>query len=92
MVVEQDPPIYAIQLLPQASASFKTETPCKVENNNGDDDPEYAQYKAQLVIQKFSKFSKLGRSIGCGTLDLLRMLSVEETSSNAMFFDTRKPF
>jgi len=59
-------------------------------NCNEDVDAEYTQFKAQLVTQKFAKLSKLGYSVGCGTVDLLRMLSVEGTSSNARFFEIRK--
>jgi hypothetical protein len=59
-------------------------------NDNEDVDAEYTQFKAQIVTQKFAKLSKLGYSIGCGTVDLLRMLSVEGTSSNAKFFEMRK--
>jgi hypothetical protein len=89
MIVEQNPSGDARQLICQNSISFKNETLCKVENSQEDYNSEYAQFKARLVIQKFSRLSKLGYSLGCGTLDVLRMLSVEGTSNNADFFDTR---
>lgn len=61
-----------------------------VANDSEDVDAKYNQFKAQIVTQMFAKLSKLGYSIGCGTVDLLRMLSVEGTSSNAKFFEMRK--
>lgn len=79
----------ALQVTPQSSTTVKSEPICKIENSHEDSNADYAQFKARLAIQKFSKLSKLGYSLGCGTLDVLRMLSVEGTSSNADFFDTR---
>jgi len=90
VVVEQNTLSEAFEQLPQRSTSIKNEAFYKIENKNEDVNAEYAQFRARLAIQRFSKLSKLGYSIGCGTLDLLRMLSVEGTSSNADFFDTRK--
>jgi hypothetical protein len=77
-VVEQVPFPDALQLSPRGSTSSKTGILRDATNSIGDVDAEYTQFKAQLVTQKFAKLSNLGYSIGCGTVDLLRMLSVEE--------------
>jgi hypothetical protein len=46
--------------------------------------------KGRHLVKRSSKGNEFGLFIGCGTTDLLRMLSVEGTNSNAEFFYTRK--
>lgn len=89
MVVEQVPFPNTLQLSPRGLTSSKTGILGDAANGSESIDAgaEYTQFKAQLVTHKFATLSKLGYSIGCGTVDLLRMLSVEGTSSNAKFFE-----
>lgn len=89
-MVEHVPPTDALQFSRLGSTPSKTGILRDASNGNEDIDAEYAKFKAQLVAQKFAKLSKIGYRVGCGTVDLLRMLSVEGTSSNVKFFETRK--
>jgi hypothetical protein len=50
----------------------------------------YAQPQDEQLMTQFSKQSISDFTVSCGTTNLLRMLSVEGTSTNAELFEIRK--